>query len=252
MSLFWFRLGHVPLSCSAPPPCQHGPNRLYLVFNKGLFFTCFSSMGKINQTHSHQLPCYTLLCSSVSRDGGTWKFHSLWFDTTSYRSIWWLCPLAVCGCPDLWVLVNLLGVLLVTVDVEPDGGSGAACAAETENNSGAIGKDDPEALREKHGRMKKKTNKTVTVKHGVEQNHDRSLISNDGQLLLLFISKICHQLKPSFQSTQLPNSQFQHWNNPVQTFKAVMNFQEPAWPPWVVHSFSLTWFLDTLPSTGSV
>lgn len=62
----------------------------------------------------------------------------------------WLC------CPDLWVLDNLLGVLLVTVDVEPDGGSGAACAAETENNSGAIGKDDPEALREKHGRMKKK------------------------------------------------------------------------------------------------
>lgn len=51
--------------------------------------------------------------------------------------------------PDLWVLVNLLGVLLITVDVESDRSSGAACAAETENNSGTIGKDDPEALREK-------------------------------------------------------------------------------------------------------
>lgn len=52
-------------------------------------------------------------------------------------------------CPHLWVLVNLLRVLLITVDVEPDSSSGAACAAETENNSGTIGKDDPEALREK-------------------------------------------------------------------------------------------------------
>lgn len=55
-------------------------------------------------------------------------------------------------CPDLWVLVNLLGVLLIAVDVEPDSSSGAACAAETENYSGTIGKDDPEALREKQNR----------------------------------------------------------------------------------------------------
>lgn len=58
-------------------------------------------------------------------------------------------------CPDLWVLVNLLGVLLVAVDVEPDCGSGAARAAQAENNSGTIGKDDPEALRGKRGKMKK-------------------------------------------------------------------------------------------------
>lgn len=51
-------------------------------------------------------------------------------------------------CPDLWVLVNLLGVLLITVNVEPDGCSSTACTAETENNSGTIGKDDPKTLRE--------------------------------------------------------------------------------------------------------
>lgn len=58
-------------------------------------------------------------------------------------------------CPDLWVLVNLLGVLLVAVDVEPDCSSGAARAAQAENNSGTIGKDDPEALGGKRGKMKK-------------------------------------------------------------------------------------------------
>lgn len=68
--------------------------------------------------------------------------------------------------PDLWVLVNLLGVLLITVDVEPDRSSGAACAAETENDSGTIGKDDPEALGEKRGKIKKTT--TVTGKRRVE------------------------------------------------------------------------------------
>lgn len=94
-------------------------------------------------------------------------------------------------CPHLRVLVSLLGVLLITVDVKPDRSSGAACSTETENNSGTIGKDDPEALREKRGRAKK--NKSVTMKHGVEQNHDRSLINNDGQLLRLFIYKIFHQ-----------------------------------------------------------
>lgn len=46
-------------------------------------------------------------------------------------------------CTDLRVLVNLLGVLFVTVDVEPDGCSRAACAAETEYNSGAVREDDP-------------------------------------------------------------------------------------------------------------
>lgn len=46
-------------------------------------------------------------------------------------------------CTDLRVQVNLLGVLFVTVDVEPDGCSCAACAAETENNPGAVGEDDP-------------------------------------------------------------------------------------------------------------
>lgn len=60
-------------------------------------------------------------------------------------------------CPDLRVLVNLLGVLLVAVDVEPDCSSGAARAAQAENNSGTIGKDDPEALRGKRGKMKKKS-----------------------------------------------------------------------------------------------
>lgn len=69
-------------------------------------------------------------------------------------------------CPDLWVLVNLLGVLLITVDVEPDRSSGAACAAETENDSGTIGKDDPEALGEKRGKRTKIT--TVTVNRRVE------------------------------------------------------------------------------------
>lgn len=58
-------------------------------------------------------------------------------------------------CPDLWVLVNLLGVLLITVNVEPDGCSSTACTAETENNSGTIGKDDPKALREEQIQMKK-------------------------------------------------------------------------------------------------
>lgn len=52
-------------------------------------------------------------------------------------------------CPDLWVQVNLLWVLLITVYVEPDGCSSAACTAEAEYNSGTIRKDDPEALREK-------------------------------------------------------------------------------------------------------
>lgn len=63
-------------------------------------------------------------------------------------------------CPHLWVLVNLLGVLLIAVDVEPDGGSGAACAAEAENDSRTIRKNDPEALREKDRRMRK--NETLT------------------------------------------------------------------------------------------
>lgn len=44
---------------------------------------------------------------------------------------------------DLRVQVNLLGVLFVAVDVEPDGCSCAACATETENNSGAVREDDP-------------------------------------------------------------------------------------------------------------
>lgn len=55
---------------------------------------------------------------------------------------------ACLDCSDLWVLVNLLRVLLIAVDVQPDRRSGAACAAQTENNSGTIGKDDPEPLRE--------------------------------------------------------------------------------------------------------
>lgn len=52
-------------------------------------------------------------------------------------------------CSDLWVLVNLLGVLLVAVYVEADGCSGAARTAETENDPGSISEDDPQALRER-------------------------------------------------------------------------------------------------------
>lgn len=51
-------------------------------------------------------------------------------------------------CADLWVLVYLLGVLLVAVYVEPDGCSGAACTAETEDDPRSISKDHPESLRE--------------------------------------------------------------------------------------------------------
>lgn len=64
--------------------------------------------------------------------------------TSSFLS---LCPAQRDGimscCTDLRVQVNLLGVLFVTVDVEPDGCSRAARAAETENNSGAVREDDP-------------------------------------------------------------------------------------------------------------
>lgn len=77
----------------------------------------------------------------------------------SYFSLWiWLA--GVIYCPDLWVLVYLLGVLLITVDVEPDGCSGAARTAETENNSGTIREDDPQALREKE--MKKRNSNFKT------------------------------------------------------------------------------------------
>lgn len=61
-----------------------------------------------------------------------------------------------CCCTDLRVQVDLLGVLFVTVDVEPDGCSCAACAAETENNSGAVGEDDPETLPEARGGVRRR------------------------------------------------------------------------------------------------
>ena len=50
-------------------------------------------------------------------------------------------------CVDLWVLVDLLGVLLIAVYVEPDGRPCTACTAETEDESGAIREDYPQALR---------------------------------------------------------------------------------------------------------
>lgn len=65
-------------------------------------------------------------------------------------------------CTDLRVQVNLLGVLFITVDVEPDGCSGAACTAETENNSRTIREDDPKALTERDRRREALKNKTVT------------------------------------------------------------------------------------------
>ena len=44
--------------------------------------------------------------------------------------------------------MNLMGVLLIAVYVEPDGCSSAACPTETENNPRTIREDDPETLRE--------------------------------------------------------------------------------------------------------
>ena len=52
-------------------------------------------------------------------------------------------------CDDLRVLKDLLGVLLIAVYVEPDGRSCTACATETEDESGAIREDYPQALRER-------------------------------------------------------------------------------------------------------
>lgn len=46
----------------------------------------------------------------------------------------------------LWVLVYLLSILLVAVDVETHGGARAAGAAQPEDDAGAVGEDEPQAL----------------------------------------------------------------------------------------------------------
>lgn len=54
----------------------------------------------------------------------------------------------------LGVLVYLLGVFLVAVDVEPHGGPSAASTAQPEDNAGAVGEDEPQALVGEKGREK--------------------------------------------------------------------------------------------------
>lgn len=54
----------------------------------------------------------------------------------------------------LGVLVYLLGVFLVAVDVEPHGRPSAARTAQPEDNAGAVGEDEPQALVGEKGREK--------------------------------------------------------------------------------------------------
>lgn len=46
----------------------------------------------------------------------------------------------------LWVLIDFLRVLLIAVNVKPDGCPGAACPAEPEDDTRAIREDDPQTL----------------------------------------------------------------------------------------------------------
>lgn len=49
----------------------------------------------------------------------------------------------------LWILIDLLRVLLVTVYVKSDSCTSTACPAETEDDTRTITKDDPQALGKK-------------------------------------------------------------------------------------------------------
>lgn len=58
-----------------------------------------------------------------------------------------LCPVTFRS--HLCVAVDLGGVFLIAVYVEPDGCPGAACPTETEDDPGAVGEDDPQTLRDR-------------------------------------------------------------------------------------------------------
>lgn len=46
----------------------------------------------------------------------------------------------------LWVLIDFLLVLLVAINVKPNGCPGTACPAEPEDDPWAVGEDDPQTL----------------------------------------------------------------------------------------------------------
>lgn len=52
----------------------------------------------------------------------------------------------------LWVCIDFLGVILIAVNVKPDGCPGTACPAETKDDTRTVSEDDPQTLKKHEDR----------------------------------------------------------------------------------------------------
>lgn len=143
-----------------------------LLFFFAAMLSCFSLCLQALISCQNPELCQTSPSSSSARDHGYRGVH-FWVEKamtnytkmlfpahysmmTFWRMFWFLQDLFIivffsaeitAWCPDLWILEDFLGIVLVAVYVQPDGCPGAACATETENDPGTVREDDPEALR---------------------------------------------------------------------------------------------------------
>lgn len=153
----------------------------------------------------------------------------------------------------LWVLVDLLSILLIAVDVEPHSRSSAASAAQPEDDARAIGEDEPQAL----GREEQSC--SATCPSGTQARSGYSLA-----LLPAAFPLLASPPHP-FTKAKIPLAKAGE-KNVFQGSDALLDFRERArcseqrCPIFSTHlseatatpgSTVPTWFLETLPSTGS-